>query len=125
LHVVADTKADPAQPQQQPLRTLSYFIKYNDLIYLLLGLSTQSDFPAYASYFQHSSEGFGTLTDPARLNKKPERVRIKTVNANITLEQALKGYSVASARMDEHAVLNGMKLSDKISPGTMIKVIAN
>jgi predicted Zn-dependent protease len=126
ITMVADTKPDPNQQQQQaPLRTLSYFIKYNNMIYLLLGLSAQADFPNYSNAFMRSAEGFMQLTDQSKINKKPERIRIKTVNTNTTLEQALKGYGVASARMEEHAVLNGMKLSDKISTGTMVKLIMN
>lgn len=126
LTVVADTKADPnQQQQQQPLRTLSYFIKYNNMIYLLLGLAAQQDFQNYSAAFMRSAEGFMPLTDQSKINKKPERVRIKTVNSNGTLEQALKNYGIASARLEEHAVLNGMKLSDKITAGTMIKLILN
>jgi predicted Zn-dependent protease len=126
ITMVADTKADPnQQQQQQPLRTLSYFIKYNNMIYLLLGLSAQADFANYSNSFMRSAEGFMQLTDQSKINKKPERIRIKTVNTNTTLEQALKGYGVASSRMGEHAVLNGMKLSDKITSGTMIKLVLN
>ena len=95
------------------------------MIYLLLGLSSQADFQNYSNAFMRSAEGFMQLTDQSKINKKPERVRIKTVNSNTTLDQALKGYGVATSRMDEHAILNGMKLSDKISSGTMIKLIQN
>ncbi|MES2649660.1 MAG: M48 family metalloprotease [Bacteroidota bacterium] len=123
--IVADSKQDPqSQQQQQPIRTLSYLIQYNNLIYLILGLSTQQDFSTYAPYFTSAGEGFSILTDQRKINKKPQRVQIKTVNTNTTLEQALKNYAVTAARMNELAILNGMKLTDKLTPGTMIKVIS-
>jgi predicted Zn-dependent protease len=60
------------------------------------------------------------------LNKKADRVRIKTINSNITLEQALRNYSVTDSKsLQELAILNGMRLTDRITPGTMIKVIGN
>jgi predicted Zn-dependent protease len=57
------------------------------------------------------------------INRKPERVRIKTINTATTLDQALRTYKVPTTRLEELAILNGMKLTDRITPGTMIKVI--
>src|SRR4029079_124539 len=119
IMMVADNKPDPQnQQQQQPIRTLAYLIQYNNMVFLMLGLSTREDFSNYAPYFTHSAEGFSMLTDQRKINKKPERIRIKTVNTNTTLEQALKTYSVPPLKMNELAILNGMKLTDKITPGT-------
>ena len=123
LVVVADSTPTTDQQQQSPIRTLSYFIKYNNMIYLLLGVSLQSDFNAYAPYFTRSSQGFRAITDMRKLNKKAERIRIKTVSANTTLEQALRKYAVPANRLNELAILNGMALTDAVSAGTMIKII--
>ena len=54
---------------------------------------------------------------------KPERVRIKTVRNSTTLEQALRDNNVNTKRFEEMAILNGMKLTDRIEQGTMIKVL--
>ena len=69
-------------------------------------------------------QNFRQLTDPAKLNKKPERVRIKTVNQATTLEQGLRGIGIDQKRLEEMAVLNGMKLKDRLTSGTLIKIIA-
>jgi predicted Zn-dependent protease len=123
ISMVADSKPVQGQQQQQPIRTLSYLIQYNNTIYLMLGVSATNDFNQYAPYFSNSMEGFRQLTDNSKINKQPERIRVKTVNSNITLDQALRSYSVPANRMNELAILNGMKLTDKLTPGTMIKVI--
>jgi predicted Zn-dependent protease len=68
-------------------------------------------------------QGFRPVTDPNIINRKPERVRIKTISTNTTLDQALRTYKVPDKRLEELAILNGMKLTDRITPGTMIKVI--
>ncbi len=114
------------QQQQQPIRILSYLIQYGSSIYQFLGVSSAQDFNQYSQYFTNTMEGFRQLTDQSKLNKKADRIRIKTINSNITLEQALRNYSVSDNKsLQELAILNGMRLTDKITPGTMIKVIGN
>jgi len=80
-------------------------------------------------------QSFKGLTDASKLNKKPQRVRIKTLNkkpqrvriktitANTTLKQALTQYKVPNERMEEFAILNGMQLSQTLTKGMLIKVI--
>ena len=58
-----------------------------------------------------------------KLNKKPERVRIVTVSNSTTLEQALRNNKANTKRLEELAILNGMKLTDRVEQGTLIKVI--
>ncbi len=117
--VVADQKTE-----QQTLRTLSYFIQYNNNIYHLLGVSAIADFDAYATSFSNTMKSFNQLTDAAKINKKAERVRIKTLSKASTLQEALRSYNVPEKRYEEMAVLNGMALKDKLAAGTLIKVIA-
>lgn len=125
IAVLADPKqVQGQQQQQQPIRVLSYLIQYGNAIYLLLGVSSTADFNQYAPYFTNTMEGFRQLNDQSKINKKPERIRIKTINSNITLEQALRNYSVTdSKRLQELSILNGMKLTDRVTPGMMIKTI--
>lgn len=118
LAVVADL-----QQQQGVLRTLSYFIQQGNTIYHMMGLSAAADFNAYAPYFSNTMQSFKELTDPSKLNKKPERVRIKTVSQNMTLDQALRNFRMPAARLEELSILNGMKLTDNVPAGTMIKII--
>lgn len=124
--IVADQQPQQQQGQQQQqssIRTLSYFIQYGDAIYLMLGVSGIRDFNYYSQQFTNSMQSFRQLTDASKLNRKPDRVRIKTVAQNSTLEQALRNHRVATKRLEEFAVLNGMKLTDRVQKGTLIKVI--
>jgi predicted Zn-dependent protease len=119
LAIVAD------QPQQNGavIRTLSYLIQHNGTIYHLIGVSSSADFNAYASYFTNIMQSFRNLTDPSKLNKQPERVRIKSVRQTGSLEQALRNHNTPQARLNELAILNGMKLTDQVTQGMLIKVI--
>src|SRR5215204_2572405 len=107
LAVVADQQPQQDQQQQQqaaPIRTLSYFIQHGSNIYHLIGVSAVNDFNTYSPYFENSMRSFKELTDAAKINKKPERVRIKTVRQDGTLEQALRNNNVQEKRLQEFAI---------------------
>lgn len=114
------------QGQQQGgiIRTVSFFIQHGGNIYHMIGVAGQADIQAYAPYFLNTMQSFRPLTDPEKLNRKPERVRIKTVPQTTTLEQALRSFDVPSQRLEELGVLNGMRRNDKVEKGMLIKVIS-
>ena len=121
VYLIADQ-----QPQQQGapvLRTQSYIIQHNDYIYHLIGVSTQADFNAYVASFNYMMEGFRTLTDQSIINKKPQRVKLRTAGSTMALGQFLRQQGVVEARLEEHAILNGLNLTDNIASGMLIKVI--
>ncbi len=122
IYIIADQQ--PEQQGQPVVRTMSYFIQYNGNIYLLLGASMLSDFNNYSQQFNYAMQGFRPLTDPVKINKKPERVRIKTISSTMTVAQAFRQYRVPESRFEEIAILNGMKLTDNLSSGTLIKIIS-
>jgi len=112
-----------SQEQQQSLRTLTYVIQHGDNIYAMIGVSILEAFNGYAPTFKASMDRFNTLKDPEKINKKPERIRIKTVQQNGTLSDALQAARVNNKRAEELATLNGMKLSDRVEKGMLIKII--
>ena len=114
------------QQQQQPsVRILSYLIEYNKSIYWLLGATSAIDFNQYYPIFKNTMDGFRILTDQSKINKKPERIRNKTISKSATLQQVLKTYNTPDARLNELAILNGMNLTDVVPVGMMIKTIGN
>jgi predicted Zn-dependent protease len=118
IAVIADQ-----QTEQQSLRTLIYFIQYGGNIYTLLGVSPSKTFNNFFPTFQGVMGKFNQLTDQSKLNKQPERIRIKTVGQTTTLSQIFKQYSIKDNKMEELAILNGRQLNDKVEKGTLIKVL--
>ncbi|RAK63569.1 M48 family metalloprotease [Hymenobacter edaphi] len=104
-------------------RTLSYLIQDGQTIYALVGLTSPAAFQTYAPQFQRTAQGFQRLTAADKLNRQPERVRIKTAKAGQTLGQALAANGVPSKRHEELAILNGMKTTDKMTAGMLFKVV--
>jgi predicted Zn-dependent protease len=127
IAMVADVQQQQQQGQtrqaQQVIRTLSYLIQYGGNIYHILGVSGANDFKNYAQVFTNTMQNFKELKDLSKINKKPERVHIKTVSKTGTLEQALRSYKVPDKRLEEFSILNGMKLKDNVTQGTLIKII--
>lgn len=118
LAIVADQKQE-----QGTIRALTYFIQYGGNIYSIMGITSGNDFNNYFNTFSGTMTNFRQLTDQSKLNKQPERVRIKTVAQNTTLAQALQSNGTPSARLEELAILNGMQLTDRVEKGMLIKVV--
>lgn len=110
-----------AKPNE--LEVLTYVIQDGNRIYKLHGLSTPQDFSRYFNTFKQIFDNFDKLTDPSKLNKQPERVKIETVKSNTTLQNALTGFGMPRARLNELAILNGMELNDRVTAGMLIKTV--
>ncbi|MDU0372417.1 M48 family metalloprotease [Hymenobacter endophyticus] len=103
--------------------TLTYLIQDGQTIYALVGLCGPGTLGTYGSTFQRTAEGFRRLTDASKINRQPERIRIKTAKAGQTLASALAANGVSSKRYEEMAILNGMKTTDKMTSGQLFKVV--
>jgi predicted Zn-dependent protease len=126
ISMVADVKAEQQQQQQtSSVRTLSYLIQYDKNIYLILGATSVNDFNTYSQYFLQSMKNFRELKDASKLNKQPDRIRIKAVKQNGTLKEALNSYNMAENKQEEISLLNGMQLSDRVLAGSLIKILGN
>jgi predicted Zn-dependent protease len=123
--MVADQTADQQQQvQQQPgARALLAFIQHGGNIYAFLGATSTNDFEAYVTTFKSSIGSFSVLNDQSKLNRQPERVRVKEVRKSGTLAEAFRQFNVDQKRMEEFATLNGMTLQSRVEKGKLIKVV--
>ena len=121
VYLIADQR--PQDPNQPVLRTQSYIIQHNNNLYHLIGVSIINDFNSFVASFDYTMQGFRNLTDPAIINKKPDRVRIKTANSTMTLAQFLRQQNVPESRHEEFSILNGMQLTDNVTAGMLVKLI--
>ncbi len=114
--------ADQVQ-QNQTLRILVYLIQDNELIYTFMGLSLEQTFNNYLPVFTSTMSNFKRLTDPSKINVKPDRIKIIEVTKRTTLSGALQEAGMPAQRFEELAILNGMDIQQTLSPGMLIKVI--
>jgi predicted Zn-dependent protease len=114
---------DITQENGSKIRLMTYLISYAGNTYLFHGIASATDFSKYSSTFQTLFESFDKLTDPSKLNKQAEKIKIVTVKSNGTLRQALTAAGAPSARLEEFSLINGMKLTDPVKSGMLIKVV--
>jgi predicted Zn-dependent protease len=86
-------------------------------------LAELADFDSQVPMFNQTMRNFKTLNDPVKINKKPERISVKTATKSATLQTLLKEAKVQDDRLQEHALINGMTLEQNVSKGSLYKVI--
>jgi len=107
----------------EQVRLVMHLIQYNGNIYKFTGLAETPSFNSYKNTFLNTFGDFRQLTDPDKLNREAERLDIVTVKRDDSLSSLLKSNGIASDRLEEFAILNGMELNDKVEKGTLIKVL--
>ena len=125
LVFVADQVQQDQQTGQQVagVRVLGHIIQDGKSLYALLGVSAPADFPAYAPQFSSVAGGFQRLTEPDKLNRQPERVRVVKLKLRSNLAKAFADNGVPEKRYEEMAILNGMELNEQVNAGSLLKVV--
>jgi predicted Zn-dependent protease len=109
--------------QNEVIRVVSYFIQRDNSIFYFYGLSNPSAFEKYLSTFEGTMRGFRELSDPKRINVKPDRVRLRTTKTAGTVESSLRSMGIPKDDLENTALLNGMELNENLPAHTLVKVI--
>ncbi len=109
--------------QNNVLHVLSYFIQKDGSIYVFHGYTPDQLFSKFAGTFESVMAGFEPLRNQAALTKKPLRVRIERVRQSGDLASVLRSFKTPDDKMKELAILNGMKLEDRLASGSLVKVV--
>jgi len=120
---VAEQVAEQQTQQAASLRILSYFIPYNGLMYGLHGIAKPADYANMERTFLYTMEGFNVLSDPAKINRMPDKIRVVTVDRTTTLSSFLQSKGMPSTKLNELSLVNGMNLTDQVTSGSLIKII--
>ncbi|RYC69171.1 MULTISPECIES: M48 family metalloprotease [Spirosoma] len=117
------------QPQQQQdpktrLQIATWLIQYNNAVYALHGLSQAAAFGNRLPTFRQVAGGFRALTDPDKLNRKPERVRIQAAPRDGSFREVMTALNMPASRLEELGTLNSLKAEDRITRGTLLKTVS-
>ena len=110
---------------RQVIKVMSYLIQDNNSIFIFHGVSDDANFNSYYRIFESTMTNFSRLTEPAKLNVKPKRIKVVQAPAAGTLSQTFKTLKVPDSQMKELALLNNIELTDQVAKGKLIKIIAN
>ena len=110
--------------KEQVTRVLSYFIKKGERIYEFHGIASDKNFDKNLVAFESTMQDFSMLTDKAKINIKPNRIRIKTIEQPGTVQEILTRLQVPKSQFEELALLNNHDLNERLEKGSRIKIIS-
>jgi predicted Zn-dependent protease len=113
-------------PQQQgaPLPAAAGFVRKSDkLVFQILGRSQQAGDANDAKIFA-SLRSFRSVSDPARLDVQPDRVKVAKVATTASLEETLTKLRAPSSFLPTNAILNNVETDETVRAGTLIKFVA-
>ena len=102
---------------------MSYFIEKGKNVFVFHGLTSVERFQNYGPLFENTMHQFRELSDPRRIDVKPDRIRIRATRSSDTLENALRSLNVPNEKLEEMVLLNGGNLNQVIPANTLIKVV--
>ncbi len=112
------------QQAADAVRVISHYIEYNGMIYAFHGMTYASTFSTYGPIFDSVPQGFKSLSDPEKLGRQPERVRVKTVSKDATFRQTMLDFSMDAKRLDELSILNGIEMNATCKAGMLVKTVS-
>lgn len=117
------TVASSVKSDAEELRVLSYFIEKDSKVFVMHGFASAAKYDGHAGDFSRVMEGFNKVTDQSVLNRQPRHLRIKKAPAAGTMRSVLQALGTESGALQEMAVLNGKTLDDRVTAGTLVKVV--
>ncbi|MDH7494152.1 MAG: M48 family metalloprotease [Candidatus Saccharicenans sp.] len=112
------------QTEEANIAGLAHFIQKDNRLLMFLGYTESAKFNSYAQIFSSTLGGFKLLSDPARINVNPEKIKIIKSPRTDTLANILKSYNYDEARQKELAILNALGLSDRVPAGSLLKIVS-
>ena len=109
--------------QAQTTRVRSFFIDDAGTFYVFHGVAAQENFNTYLPGFHLTMQQFAKLNDPAKINVKPQRIKVRRVAQTGPLANAFRFHGATAKQLEELAFLNNMELNQTVQAGTMIKLI--
>lgn len=116
--VLADARAQNGQV----VRLLGYFVEHGGRVYQFLGYASPQAFRAFQPEFLRTMQGFGELQDPAKLDRRPVRLRLERVARAGPLRGHLPARLPEGFTPEEVAILNQKSLGQQIPPETILKL---
>ena len=105
------------------LHLLSYFVKKDELVYVIHGFTAERSYSAHVRTFSETSRGFDNVTDAKVLNVEPRRVRVRPAPDAGNLKNILTALGVGEDDLEAIAIMNGKELSTEVEKGELIKVV--
>ena len=98
------------------------FIRKDALLYQILGQSLHPGDIQEERIFS-TIRSFRSLSDAARINVVPDRVRVSNVDATGTFDAVVKRLGALPADLETNAIMNNVQTADRVTAGTLVKTV--
>ena len=122
-HLSSQRLVSDVRTEKGAIRVMSYFIEKDKKIFTFQGLASAEKFRNVEALFEKTMSQFKELSDPSRINVKPDQIRIRSTKTSDTLGNTLRSLGVPNDQLEQVALLNGRQLNDRVPANTLIKVV--
>ncbi|MCL4704238.1 M48 family metalloprotease [bacterium] len=109
-----------AQTEQGVLQGFAAFVEYDGRVYQLLGYTSQPRWRTYESGMTQAIKSFNRLTDSKMLSVQPQRLKIVTINRNMSLTEFNRQYP-SGAALEVLALINQVESNGQLRSGQQVK----
>jgi predicted Zn-dependent protease len=108
---------------QSPTMLDATFIRKDAILFQILGQS-QSPGDGNEGRIFSTMRSFRNLSDPARINVTPDRIRVNTVDATGPFDAVAKRLGALPADLETDAIMNNVQTTDRVMAGALVKLVA-
>jgi predicted Zn-dependent protease len=99
------------------------FLRDGDLMYELFAYTSSDRYTRLRNTFRGIFGSFSRLTDPDDLSVQPQRIVLYRAPRAMSAREALADSGVADSQLEEIAIVNHLRLEDRVEPGTLLKSV--
>ena len=114
--------------QQGTQVVLSTFFPYGGGQWVFHGLTSEAGLQQWRATLAAPADGFAALNDPELLDVRPIRVKVVQADRDGTFRELAVAHPIPDnefiADLEGLAILNGMNVDDRLTRGTLFKVLA-
>ena len=99
------------------------FIRDGQTIFELFAYTSADRYPQMRGTLLEIVTSFSRLRDPRALGVEPQRIRLYRVPRATSAQQALRDSGVVPHQLDELALVNHLRLDDRVGAGTLLKTV--
>lgn len=109
-----------AQSEQSVVQGFAAFVEYDKRVYQLLSYTSQPRWGTYEQRMLQAIRSFDRLTDSRMLSVQPQRLKLVTINRNMSLAEFNRQYP-SGASLDVLALINQVESNGQLRAGQQIK----
>jgi predicted Zn-dependent protease len=99
------------------------FLRDDDLMYDIFVYTSPDRYPGLRRTFREIIGSFSRLTDPEALAAQPQRIVLYRAPREMSAREALLDSGVVTSQLEEMAIINHLRLEDRVEAGTLLKSV--